>query len=141
MLLAARNAARQREFSLRTALGGSRARLFRQLVTESLALVAAGTVCGWLFGVRMALGAERRQVVWMVMRESLILSIIGIGVGLPLAIAGARLLKAMLFGITAGDPISFAAALGGIAVVAIGASLIPASRAASVNPIVALRYE
>jgi ABC-type antimicrobial peptide transport system permease subunit len=60
MLLAARNAARQREFSLRTALGGSRARLFRQLVTESLALVAAGTVCGWLF----AIVATRALAAW-----------------------------------------------------------------------------
>src|SRR5256712_625061 len=60
MLLAARNAARQREFSLRTALGGSRARLFRQLVTESLALVAAGTVCGGLF----AIVATRALAAW-----------------------------------------------------------------------------
>jgi len=92
-------------------------------------------------GVRMALGAERRQVVWMVMRESVILSAIGIGLGLPLAIAGSRVLKAMLFGVTTADPIAFAAALAGIAIVAIVASVIPARRAASVNPIIALRYE
>jgi ABC-type antimicrobial peptide transport system permease subunit len=92
-------------------------------------------------GVRMALGAERRQVVWMVMRESLVLSAIGIGVGLPLAIGGSRLLKSMLFGLTPGDPLSFGVAVAGIALVTIGASLIPARRASSVNPIVALRYE
>jgi predicted permease len=92
-------------------------------------------------GVRMALGAERRQVVWMVMRESVMLSAIGIGIGLPLAIAGSRMLKAMLFGVTAGDPVSFVAALAGIAIVAVGASVIPARRAASVSPIVALRCD
>ena len=92
-------------------------------------------------GVRMALGAERRQVLWMVMRESVLLSLIGIAVGLPLAAAGSRLLKAMLFGLSPADPLSFAAALAGIAVVVAGASLLPARRAASVNPIVALRYE
>jgi predicted permease len=92
-------------------------------------------------GVRMALGAERRQVLWMVIRESVILSLIGVAVGLPLAAAGSRLLKTMLFGLSPADPLSFAAALGGIAVVVAGASLLPARRAASVSPIVALRYE
>ncbi len=92
-------------------------------------------------GVRMALGAERRQVVWMVMRESVMLSAIGIGIGLPLAIAGTRMLKTMLFGVTTGDPVSFAAALAAIAIVAVVASVLPARRAASVNPIIALRYE
>jgi len=47
----------------------------------------------------------------------------------------------MLFGVTASDPVSFVAALAGIAIVAVGASVIPARRAASVNPIIALRYE
>src|SRR5207245_8036674 len=60
LLLAARNAARQREFSLRTALGGSRARLFRQLLTESLLLVVAGTAAGWLF----ALATTRALAAW-----------------------------------------------------------------------------
>jgi len=67
MLIAARNAARQREFSLRTALGGSRARLFRQLVTESLALVGAGTVCGWLF----AIASTRALAAWSSLDVSL----------------------------------------------------------------------
>ena len=92
-------------------------------------------------GVRMALGAERRQVLWMVMRESVILSLIGIGVGLPLAAAGSRLLKTMLFGLSPADSVSFAGALAGIAIVVACASLLPARRAASVNPIIALRYE
>jgi predicted lysophospholipase L1 biosynthesis ABC-type transport system permease subunit len=67
MLIAARNAARQREFSLRTALGGSRTRLFRQLVTESLALVGAGTVCGWLF----AIASTRALAAWSSLDVSL----------------------------------------------------------------------
>jgi predicted permease len=92
-------------------------------------------------GVRMALGAERRQVLWMVMRESVVLSAIGIGAGLPLAIAASRLLQSMLFGLSPGDPLSFALAIGAIALVAIAASLIPARRASAVDPMIALRYE
>ena len=92
-------------------------------------------------GVRMALGAQRGQVLWMVMRESLVFSAIGIGVGLPLAIAGSRLLKSMLFGLTPGDPLSFGLAVAAIALVAVAASLIPARRASAVDPMIALRYE
>jgi ABC-type antimicrobial peptide transport system permease subunit len=92
-------------------------------------------------GVRMALGAERKAVLWMIMRESLVVSAIGIVVGLPLAFVASMLLKTMLFGLTPADPISFAAALAAIVVVATGASLIPARRASSVDPMVALRYE
>src|SRR4029450_13898718 len=79
-------------------------------------------------GVRMALGAERKAFLWMIMRESLVLSAIGIVVGLPLAFVASKLLKTMLFGLTPADPISFAAALAAIVVVATGASLIPARR-------------
>ena len=92
-------------------------------------------------GVRMALGAQRKQVLWMVLRESLITAVVGIGVGLPLAFAGARLLKSMLFGLTPSDPLTFLLALCGIAAVALVSALLPARRASSVDPMVALRYE
>jgi predicted permease len=92
-------------------------------------------------GVRMALGARPGQVLWMIMRESFVVGLAGIALGLPLAIAGARLLRSTLFGLRPGDPWSFAAALAAVMVVAVGASVIPARRAASVDPMVALRSE
>src|SRR5438552_3358243 len=58
-------------------------------------------------GVRMALGARRGQVLWMVLRESLLVTLAGVVVGVPLALAGARLLKSTLFGLTPGDAVSF----------------------------------
>jgi predicted permease len=92
-------------------------------------------------GVRMALGAVPRQVLWMVLRESLLVSLAGVVAGLPLAILGARLLRSMLFGVGPGDPITFVGALLGAALVTLAASLIPARRAASVDPMQALRTE
>jgi predicted permease len=92
-------------------------------------------------GVRMALGAQRGQVLWMFLRESLIMAVIGVCVGLPLAFAGARLLKSMLFGLSPADPVTFLLALVGIAAVALFSAFIPARRASTVDPMVALRYE
>ena len=92
-------------------------------------------------GVRMALGAERGQVLWMVMRESLILSAIGIAAGLPLAFAGSRLLKSMLFGLTPLDPLTFAAVALLFSAVAIVASYVPARHATRVDPLTALRCD
>lgn len=92
-------------------------------------------------GVRMALGAQRSEVLWLVLRESLLISVAGIAVGVPLAIAGAQLIRSMLFGVMPGDSMSFVGALLGVTLVALIASAIPARRAASVDPIVALRYE
>jgi len=92
-------------------------------------------------GVRMAVGAQRFQVLWMILRESLLLCLAGVAIGLPLALASMRLLRTMLFGLGPNDPMSFAAALVGITLVALAASLIPACRAASVDPLVALRNE
>jgi predicted permease len=92
-------------------------------------------------GVRMALGAQRHQVLWLVLRESLIMSLAGAVVGLPLAKGAAYLLRSILFGLGPNDPLSFGAALGGMFVVALLASYIPAHRATSVDPMVALRYE
>jgi predicted permease len=92
-------------------------------------------------GVRMALGAQRGQVLWMVLRESLVLSVVGVAIGLPLAFVSSRVLRSMLFGLGPNDPVTFAGALLGITVVALAAGLIPARRAASVDPMIALRYE
>jgi ABC-type antimicrobial peptide transport system permease subunit len=92
-------------------------------------------------GVRMALGAQRRQVLWMVLRESLAVGAAGLLFGMPLAVAGARLLRSMLFGLGPGDPLAYAAAIAGLAIVVMAASWLPARRATRVDPIVALRYE
>jgi len=77
----------------------------------------------------------------MILRESLVLCIAGVAIGLPLAFASMRLLRTMLFGLGPNDPLSFVAALVGITMVALAASLIPARRAASVDPLLALRNE
>jgi predicted permease len=92
-------------------------------------------------GVRMALGARREQVLWMVLRESLGVSVAGVLLGLPLAFVGAKLLRSVLFGLAPQDPWALSIAVAGTCLVALAASLIPAFRATRVNPIVALRYE
>jgi len=89
----------------------------------------------------MALGAQSGQVLWMILRESLLVSGFAILAGVPLAIAGARLMRSMLFGVQPGDMISFLLALVSVILVALAASIIPARRAAALDPIVALRYE
>jgi predicted permease len=92
-------------------------------------------------GVRMALGAQREQVLWMVLRESLLISSAAILAGLPLAFGGAQLMRSMLFGVEPVDALSFGGALVGVAMVALIASFVPARRATKVDPMVALRYE
>ena len=92
-------------------------------------------------GLRMALGAQRRQVLWMILQESLLITGVAILAGAPLAIAGARLMRSMLFGVQPGDMISFLLALFGVMLVALAASIIPARRAARLDPLIALRYE
>jgi predicted permease len=92
-------------------------------------------------GVRMALGARRRQVLWMVLRESIWLAATGLAVGIPLSLAMARTLRSMLYGLTPGDPLALFLAFAGITTVTLGASLLPARRAASLDPMCALRME
>ncbi|PYY24211.1 MAG: hypothetical protein DMG62_04185 [Acidobacteria bacterium] len=89
----------------------------------------------------MAVGAQQHEVLWMIIRESLMLCLLGTLLGLPIALAGARFLKAMLFGLEPGDPISVIMPLLGIAAIAVAASFVPARRASLLNPIVALRCE
>ena len=92
-------------------------------------------------GIRMALGAQQRQVLWMVLRSSLAVGAAGVAIGIPLAIFAARFLNSLLFGVQPGNPGVLAAALAGIAAVSLGAGLLPARRASSVDPIVVLRQE
>ena len=92
-------------------------------------------------GLRMALGASRREVLGMVLRESILLALVGIGIGLPIAFAVARTLRSMLFGLSSADPSAWVVALSGIAFVTLAAALLPALRAASIDPMHALRSE
>jgi len=77
----------------------------------------------------------------MVLRESLLLLLAGIALGLPAAYGVGRLLKASLFGLEPHDPATYALAMLGIGLVALAASFVPARRAASVDPMLALRSE
>jgi putative ABC transport system permease protein len=92
-------------------------------------------------GIRMALGAQRGQVVGLVLRQTCALTGIGIALGLSGAAVVTRSLAGMLFGLTPLDPVTFIAASFMFAVVALLASYLPARRAAKVDPLVALRYE
>jgi predicted permease len=92
-------------------------------------------------GVRMALGANRGQVVWMVLRDSLILTTTGILAGIPLAWLVGKELASSLYGVKPVDILTYACAIAGVVLVTLAASLLPASRAASVDPLKALRTE
>jgi predicted permease len=92
-------------------------------------------------GIRMALGAERRNIIWMVLKESLLLVGIGLAVGIPAAWAAAHLISSQLFGLNPSDPVSLATAALLLIAVAALAGYLPARKASRVNPLVALRYE
>jgi putative ABC transport system permease protein len=92
-------------------------------------------------GVRLALGAQRRDLLKLVLGQGLTLTMIGVAAGLALALALTRFLSSMLFGVSAADPITFTAIALILAVVALMASFLPARRAMKVDPITALRHE
>ncbi|HEU0184595.1 MAG TPA: ABC transporter permease, partial [Blastocatellia bacterium] len=92
-------------------------------------------------GVRLALGAQTHEVMKMVMRQGMALTSLGVGIGLIGGLALARLMKSLLFGISATDPLTFAAVAALLTLVALLACYIPARRAMKVDPVVALRCE
>jgi ABC-type antimicrobial peptide transport system permease subunit len=92
-------------------------------------------------GVRMALGAQRFDVRRMVVREGLVLTGIGIVLGLSVALALSRMMSSLLFGVGAMDPMTYGAVAVGLGAVAVAASYLPASRASRLDPAVTLRQE
>jgi ABC-type antimicrobial peptide transport system permease subunit len=92
-------------------------------------------------GIRMALGAERGSVIAMVMRGAIIQTVLGLAIGIPVALFCVRFVKAQLYEITGADATMLASAILTLALAACVAGLIPARRAASVEPQVALRHE
>jgi len=129
-------------------------RLFAALGT-SLASLAVLLACIGLYGlmaynvtrrtselgIRMALGATGRNVAWPILREALMLAALGIALGLPVALALARVTRSLIFGIEPRDPATIIAAAILLLAVATLAAWIPARRAAKIDPMEALRYE
>jgi len=92
-------------------------------------------------GIRFALGAQRCDVVWLVMKEGAKFSLTGIALGIAAAFAGSRLLASQLFGVGPFDPITYVGVSVVMLLVTLLASYIPTRRAMRVDPLVALRYE
>jgi predicted permease len=92
-------------------------------------------------GLRMALGADTGAVLWMILRQGLALAAAGAGLGIITSIAITRLLSSLLFEVKANDPATYCGVILALSIVTLGACYVPASRAASVDPLVALRQE
>jgi predicted permease len=92
-------------------------------------------------GIRMALGADRASVFQLVLRGAFKHVVMGLVLGLPLALAAGRLISAQLYGVSSWDPLALAVAAAGLALCAFFAAIVPASRAASISPVIALRAE
>src|SRR5204863_2877146 len=89
-------------------------------------------------GIRMALGARRQAIVWLILRETLWLVLAGVALGVPLAVSLSRYAKSLLFGVAPADPLILAAAVALLAGIAALAGFLPARRASRIDPTVAL---
>ena len=92
-------------------------------------------------GIRMALGAQRRDIIWMVLKETLVMVAIGLAIGVPAAWGAAHLISSQLFGLRPSDPLTLLTAVILLTLVAALAGYLPARKASRVDPLVALRYE
>jgi ABC-type antimicrobial peptide transport system permease subunit len=128
--------------------------LFARLCT-GFAILALAIACVGLYGtmsymvarrtseigIRMALGAQRAAVVWMVLREVLVLAAVGLAVSVPIALGTSRFIDSLLFGIRHNDPGALTAAVVILSVAALVAGYVPARKASRIDPIAALRHE
>jgi putative ABC transport system permease protein len=92
-------------------------------------------------GVRVALGANKREIFRLIIGNGLRLALVGIAVGVPSALALTQLMRGMLSGVSSADPVTYIAVIGMLVISALLASYLPARRATRVDPIVALRAE
>jgi predicted lysophospholipase L1 biosynthesis ABC-type transport system permease subunit len=118
------------------------------LVALVLAIVGIYGVISYLvsqgtreLGIRLALGASRSNVVWLVGRQSVAIAMIGVTLGVQFALAITRFMQSLLFGIDAADPMTFASIATLLTAVALAAAFIPARRAARIDPAISLRSE
>jgi putative ABC transport system permease protein len=128
---------------LNLALIGALAALAVALAAGGLYSLIAYTVAQRTheIGIRLALGAERRDILWLVLRQGLRLAAVGIALGLAGAVVATRALRSLLFGVSPTDPLTFVAIPLLLALVALLACWFPARRATKVDPLVALRVE
>jgi predicted permease len=92
-------------------------------------------------GIRIALGAEKGNVLWLVLKEVAVMAAIGVGIGLPSAWAAGRVIESQLFGLSAADPLTLGLSTATLLAVAFFSGYVPAARATRVDPMVALRYQ
>jgi ABC-type antimicrobial peptide transport system permease subunit len=92
-------------------------------------------------GIRMALGADRNRVMQLVLRGAFTRVLVGLILGLPLAVGAGKLIAAQLYGVSSWDPVALSVATAALAICSFIAALIPANRAASISPMNALRIE
>jgi ABC-type antimicrobial peptide transport system permease subunit len=92
-------------------------------------------------GIRIAIGAATRDVIWMVLKESFRVTVIGVLIGVPVAIAGSHLIDSLLFEVAPSDPMTLIAAAIMLGITALLAAWIPSRRAARINPSRTLKYE
>jgi putative ABC transport system permease protein len=92
-------------------------------------------------GIRLALGAQRRDILKSIVKQAMVLAATGVAVGIPIALLSARAMKTTLYEVGAGDPVSLVSSAAILAGVALLASMVPALSAIRVDPVVVLRYE